>query len=407
MTDRSGTTGAESDSSRQVIATILAATFCRIVLNVSRRFAYPFAPVLSRGLDVPLTAVTSLIAVNQATGLVAMASGPLADRLGYRPMMTAAMVMLIAGMLAAGLFPLYGVVLACLLLAGTAKSVFDPAVQAYAGENVAYARRGRVIGIMEFSWSASSLVGIPLLGLLIHRFGWRSPFFALATAGLAAWAVLALTFRNGGTRHVPRKEAHNPLRAWRQLLRHRPALGALGFAFFISLANDNLFVIYGAWLEDAFGLGVVALGVGTGFIGVAEFLGELLTATRADRMGLKWAVGGGATLSILSYGLLPFCDRTLAMALAGLFVVFLTFEFSLVSFLSLATEMMPGLRATLMAAVLTCASLGRVAGALIGGPLWLSWGIQGTALLSAATGAVALAALFWGLRAWRAQAPLE
>ncbi len=391
------------DSSRQVFATILAATFCRVVLNVARRFAYPFAPVLSRGLGVPLTAVTSLIAMNQATGVAAMASGPLADRFGYRPMMTAGMVMLVTGMLAAGLFPRYSTVLVCLLLAGTAKSIFDPAVQAYAGEHVSYTRRGQVIGIMEFSWSFSSLAGIPLVGLLISRFGWRSPFFALAASGLAAWMVLALTFGNTRSRHRPPGETRNPLRAWRRLLDHRPALGALGFAFFISLANDNLFVIYGAWLEETFGLGVVALGLGTGLIGGAEFLGELLTAVGADRMGLKRAVCGGALLSLLSYGLLPLCEGTLSLALAGLFVVFLTFEFSLVSFLSMATEIMPELRATLMASLLASASLGRVVGALLGGPLWLSWGIRATGLVSALTAAVGLAALLWGLQNWKAQ----
>ncbi len=391
--------------SRQVITTILAATLCRVVLNVSRRFAYPFAPVLSRGLGVPLTAVTSLIALNQATGLAALASGPVADRFGYRPLMTVAMALLIAGMLAAGLVPLYGVVLICLLLGGTAKSVFDPTVQAYAGENVSYARRGMVIGIMEFSWSASSLVGIPLVGLLIDRFGWRSPFFALAAAGLGAWALLAMTFRSHRSRPRPTRAAGNPLGAWRALLAHRPALGAVGFAFFISLANDNLFVIYGAWLEKAFGLGVVALGVGTGLIGGAEFLGELLTATRADRMGLKWAVCGGTALSILSYGLLPLCEGTLPLALAGLFGVFLTFEFSLVSFLSLATELMPGLRATLMASLLAAASLGRVVGALLGGPLWVSRGIRGTVLVSCATALLGLAILLWGLHRWRVEKP--
>lgn len=401
MADQFTASAGGPDSSRQVMTTILAATFCRILLNVSRRFAYPFAPVLSRGLDVPLTAVTSVIAANQATGLLALACGPLSDRFGYRPMMTAAMVMLVTGMLAAGLIPLYGVVLACLLLAGVAKNIFDPAVQAYAGEHVSYQRRGRVIGIMEFSWSASSLLGIPLMGVLINRFGWRSPFFALGATALVAGAILMVTFNNSQTVHIPRRQAKNPIRAWRQLIGQRPAMGALGFAFFISLANDNLFVVYGAWLESDFGLGVVALGVGTGLIGVAEFLGELLTATRADRMGLKWAVGSGAALSILSYGLLPFCGQTLTKALASLFVVFLFFEFSLVSFLSLATELMPGLRATLMAAVLAAAGLGRVAGALIGGPLWLSWGINGTALLSSAASAASLVILLWGLKGWR------
>lgn len=405
MADQFPASAGGPDTSRQVMATILAATFCRILLNVSRRFAYPFAPVLSRGLDVPLTAVTSLIAANQATGLLALACGPLADRFGYRPMMTAAMVMLVTGMLAAGLIPLYGVVLACLLLAGVAKNIFDPAVQAYAGEHVSYQQRGRVIGIMEFSWSASSLLGIPLMGVLISRFGWRSPFFALGAGALVAGAVLLATFKNSQAVHIPRRQAGNPARAWGQLIGQRPAMGALGFAFFISLANDNLFVIYGAWLESDFGLGVVALGMGTGLIGAAEFLGELLTATRADRMGLKWAVAAGTVLSILSYGLLPFFGQTLTMALVSLFVVFLFFEFSLVSFLSLSTELMPDLRATLMSAVLAAAGLGRVAGALIGGPLWLSWGITATALLSAAASAASLAFLFWGLRGWHAQEP--
>jgi len=62
---------------------------CRLLLNTARRFAYPFAPALSRGLGVSLTAFTSIIAVNQATTLLGMFFGPLADRLGYRLMMLA------------------------------------------------------------------------------------------------------------------------------------------------------------------------------------------------------------------------------------------------------------------------------------------------------------------------------
>ena len=46
---------------------IVVTTLCRLVLNTARRFVYPFAPALSRGLGVPLTAITSLIAINQAT----------------------------------------------------------------------------------------------------------------------------------------------------------------------------------------------------------------------------------------------------------------------------------------------------------------------------------------------------
>ena len=42
----------------RLVLNIGVAALCRFILNTSRRFVYPFAPVLSRGLGVPLTAIT-------------------------------------------------------------------------------------------------------------------------------------------------------------------------------------------------------------------------------------------------------------------------------------------------------------------------------------------------------------
>ncbi len=163
-------------------------TFCRLLLNTTRRFAYPFAPALSRGLGVPLTAVTSLIAANQITGILALLFGPLGDRWGYRIMLLAGLGLLAVGMLAGSFLPYYGMILVALFLAGLGKSIFDPAIQAYVGERVPYERRGMIIGIMEMAWAGSSLVGIPLVGLLIDRLGWRAPFFVLGGLGLLGFA---------------------------------------------------------------------------------------------------------------------------------------------------------------------------------------------------------------------------
>ncbi len=385
---------------RQLVIILTVATGCRVVLNTARRFAYPFAPAFSRALNVPLTAITSMIAANQAGGVLAMLSGPLADRFGYRVMMLSAMGMLTAGMLAAGMAPSYGAVLVCLLLAGLSKNIFDPAIQAYVGERVAYRQRGAVIGVMEFSWSASTLLGIPLIGLLLARFGWRSPFFALGAAGLLGLLAIGTVVQaNGQCRPAGRHTGSLP-QAWRQLARHRPALGALGFAFFVSMANDNLFVVYGAWLESAFHLSVVAIGMGTGLLGAAEFAGETLTAALSDRIGLKRAVCSGLCLSLFSYLLLPLAAPSLALTLASLFAVFLVFEFTMVAFISLATELIPELRATTMSAVFACAGLGRVSGSLIGGRVWQIGGIRATAAVSAGITAMALMALLWGLRHW-------
>ena len=390
------TTGSVSRLTLSIVVT----TLCRLVLNTARRFAYPFAPALSRGLGVPLTAITSLIAVNQATAVLGLFFGPIADRLGYRLMMLSGMTLLVAGMFAAGLFPFYGVVLVALFLAGMGKSIFDPALQAYVSERVPFHRRGLAIGFLEFAWAGSTLLGIPLIALLIDRLGWRAPFFAMGGLGILGILALRIIIEKGKKR--PASTQRQPLfkGAWRQLLRERAALGALSYAFWISVANDNLFVVYGAWLEKQFGLSIVALGLGTSVIGIAELAGETLTATLADRLGLKRSVIGGMAACLICYGILPFLGQTLAMALAGLFIIFFTFEFTIVTSLSLFTELVPASRATMMASYFASAGIGRVVGALIGGPIWLVGGIYATALVSAAISGLALASLIWGLRGW-------
>lgn len=378
------------------------ATLARLIVNTSKRFPYVFTPALSRGLGVPLPAITSLIAVNQATGVLSPLFGPLADRWGYRLMMLAGLGMLAVGMLAGGLLPVYGIILLALFLAGLGKSLFDPTLQSYIGERVPYQRRGLAIGVVEFSWAGTALVGIPVVGLLIAGSGWRSPFFLLG--GLALLAVVALGYL------IPQRDRQQPVagsspgfcEAWRRLRGERAALGALGFSLFIAAANDNLFVIYGVWLESSFGLSVTHVGLATMIIGVAELVGEGLTAFVADRVGLKRALFTGLVLSLMSYLLLPHLGYALPLTLVGLFITFLTFEFTIVTGISLFTEILPAARATMMSSNIAAMSIGRVVGALIGGSVWLVGGLTATGLVSAAMCGLALASLAWGLRHWRA-----
>ncbi len=402
MTETSTIAQVAPAPTRKLALQLGVATLARLFLNTARRFAYPFAPALSRGLGVPLTAVTSLLAANQVTGVLSPAFGPLGDRWGYRRMMLAGLAMLAAGMLAGGFLPVYSVVLLALFLAGLGKSIFDPALHAYVGQRVPYQRRGLAIGLVEFAWAGSSLVGIPLAGLLIDRLGWRSPFFALGSLGLLSAAVLAALIPRDHRQPQDVEGTTSLRQAWRRLSRERAALGALGFGFLISAANDNLFVVYGAWLEESFGLSIVALGMATLVIGAAELLGEGLTASIADRLGLKRAIMASLALSALSYVLLPWVGRTLPLALAGLFFLFLTVEFSIVTGFSLFTEILPDARATMMSGIVATTSVGRMIGALAGGTVWLAGGLTATGLVSAAISGLALVSLAWGLRDWRA-----
>lgn len=392
---------AAATSNGRWAASLAVVLFCRIILNTARRFAYPFAPFLGRVLGVPLTAVTSLIAVNQATSVIGVIFGPMADRIGYRVMMILALIILAGGMFLGAAITHYWYVMVALTLAGLAKTVFDPAIQAYAGERVPYHRRGRVIGLLEMSWAGSSLLGIPLIGVVIDRMGWPAAFGLIAAAGAIGAVGIAISLPGDGRSAA----AAVPGNGWRTFLRKAVTmphvLGTLGFVFFMSLANDNLFVIYGAWLEKSFGLSVTALGVSTTVIGVAELTGETITATLADRMGLNRAVTCGTILVMAAYAALPLCRHDLPMALAALFVLFLTFEFTIVTTLSLSTELMPEARATTMAGILAVSGIGRFVGDLIGGSMWLLGGLPACAAVSAGATALGLIALIWGFRARR------
>ncbi len=379
---------------------ILVMALVKLLLNTARRFIYPFAPALSRGLDVPLSSITSLIAVSQFNSILGIFSGPVADRLGYRTTMGYGLIFLVVGMLLSGLFPVYWIVFVGLLLAGFGKTVFDPAIQALIGRNIPFGKRGRAIGIVEMSWSGAALAGIPLVGLIFDRWGISVSFYCFAGFGVLAWI--------GMMRYIPPDEKNGRgsdkitlVSSLKQLVRIRPALGMIGFGFWISIANDALFVTYGAWFEHAFHVSLVALGFSTAAIGAAELCGESLAALFADRIGLKRATAIALILAILSYFLLPIVGRKLPFALAGMFMVFLCFEFTMICGFSLCTEVLPNSRATMMAGFYAMAGVGRMIGVFIGAYMWKTGGIFAVAWSAAGLTCIGLLCLFWGLHGWR------
>ncbi|MBA4368604.1 MAG: MFS transporter [Desulfobacterium sp.] len=387
-------------SMMKMVLNLCAASLGRLALNTARRFVYPFAPALARGLGVPMASIASIIAMNQAAGILVLFAGPLADRLGYKIMMMVGLGFLTIGMFAAGMMPFYGVVMAALLLAGIGKSIFDPALQAYVGKRFPFEQRGLIIGILEISWAGSTLVGIPIMGLIIHHMGWKISFFVIGGVGLLSMA--ALFFLIPRDYNLSETSRHSSLlSAWKKLVANRMAFSAVGFAFFISAANDTLFIVYGAWLESSFALNLVVIGIGTSVIGVAELCGEGLTAALADRIGLKRSIMLGSIMVTACYAMLPFVSRSLSFALSGLFVVFIANEFTFVSTLALCTELLPEYRATMMSTLLAAAGLGRVAGALCGGSVWSIGGIFGIGMTSSAMSAIGLLLLIWGFRSWK------
>jgi predicted MFS family arabinose efflux permease len=246
------------------------------------------------------------------------------------------------------------------------------------------------LGITELSWSAAWLLGVPAAGFLIERGGWQAPFVALTLL-----ALIGLLFTWRLTPEQPRRTSPTAPR-WARLRHNRSAWLGMAVGLLFMFAIENVFVVYGAWMEETFSLSVAALGLASSVIGIAEAMGEGASAGLVDRLGKKKAVLGGLLLNAGAYLLLPLLSGTLVSALVGLFILLLVFEFSIVSYFPLISELAPGARGTLMALNVAALSAGRMAGSLTAIPLWLRGGLSLNAVVScgAALGAFALLLLF-------------
>jgi DHA1 family inner membrane transport protein len=366
-------------------------TFTKLLMNITRRMVYPFAPEFARGLGVELSAITSVIALNQATALLGPVGASFADRYGYKLLMLFALGLLTIGTFAVGLIPLYSVLVICLVLSGLTKSIFDPSLQAFIGNFVPFEHRGKIIGITELAWAGSTLIGIPLAGLVIQRFSWQTPFWIIGILSLVCFGLILKFMPKDPSAGKKSSPSSSFLSNWKTIVKNRQVLGIISFTFFMSLANDNLFVIYGVWLEQSYHLSIVSIGFGTILIGLSEMLGEGFTALFSDRIGLKRTILMGTCLCAGAYFLLPVLDIGIPFVLAGLFILFFFFEFTIVTAMSLTTELVPELRASTMSAFYAIGGLGRVAGAFAGGMIWSKSGIAGISLLS---GGCTLIALF-------------
>ena len=389
------------NSDSRFLLQVYIGTLCRLVFVTARRLIYPFAPSLSRNLGVSLESVTFIIAANQITAITGIFLGPIADRLGYRLMMLIGMFLLVVGMVTAGFWPIYVVILVGFFLAGLGRSLFDPALQAYVSERVPYNRRGLFISATEFSYAGATLIGIPLMAVVIDNWGWKPLFFVMGIAGLIGLlsVILLLDQEKKQDRKSDIFSAFK--QTYRQLFTSRAALGMLGYSFFMTFASDNLFVVYGVWLESRFNLSIVSLGMGTIAIGVAELTGSSIAAFFGDRVGLKRAVIWGTITTILCYSLLPFLDQFLLSTLCGIFMLFLVFEFTFVIGISLSTEVLPAARATMMAGFYATTGIGRVTGAVIGMSVWKFGELTATVLMSTILTTLALVILLWGLKGKR------
>lgn len=369
---------------REVVAALVAVLVARTALNGGHRIAYPFLPEIARGLDVELTTLGDLFALRALSGLAAIVAPLLVARLGRRTLMGLAagagalgcVVVAVSGALGGAALVTVAIGLA---LTGAAKPLFDIPMQGWFGARIPQERRGRVLGLTELTWAGGLALAFPA-GFLIAATSWSAAFWLVAALGAAGTlAVLVLMRPDRPAQHVV------PARRVPAAVARLVVVVAL-----FRIAAEQLFIVYGRWLEVDLGLATAAIGTFTLVVVAAEATGEGGVSAFADRLGLRRTVLAGLGISALAYASLGQVGSSLVAAVVVVVVWFAAFEVTIVATIPLVTVIAGASRERALAYVAVMSVGASGLAALIGPRVLAAGGIGLNGWLSAAL--VALAA---------------
>ena len=348
-------------------ASLATYTLIRVVMNTAYRMIYPFLSIFARGLGVDISVISGLVANRAMVGAVEPFIFPFIETRGRKFGMLLGLGLFVAAMALVALFPSLTTLGIALIFGLVGKAIFDPSLTSYVADHISYEKRGTAIGMLEFAWSLAFVAGVPAVGLILARSNWSTPFGLLGGLGVVAFLFIALTLVDS------KKPVHHQDGMFghvKEIVTTPVVLGALSIGLSMTAANEVVNLMFGVWLEDSFKLQIAALAGASAIIGLSELGGEGFVTLFVDRIGKMRAAGIGLIANCIAAILLPLIGRTEAGALIGLFIFYITFEFTIVSLIPLMTEVMPAARATTLSFAGAANSLGRAIGALLAPTLY-------------------------------------
>ncbi len=261
-----------------------------------------------------------------------------------------------------------------------------------------------MIGLTETAWALGLLIGVTTLGLVTAAAGWRAAYVAGAVGAVALAAALRRTLDPdpdpGSDPDVvapvvarPVVARPGPSRSARGLDRRLPVL-ALGILCLMAAAQ-TLFVTFGTWLKDSFGLSDSQLSAVVFGLGFCELVASLGAARFSDRWGKERAAALGAAVMVPAMVALALGHGVLVVGLVLLVVAIAAFEFAIVSAIPIGTDLVAGAPAQGVAIMFFVGTLGRAGAVVPATGLYERHGMAWPAVLAAALGGGAVAVMGW------------
>ena len=284
----------------------------------------PMFPVLRDVYGVGFTELgLAITAFSVTTGITQAPVGFLVDRYGARGILIAGVALHSVAIALIGVFPVYGALIALMVVAGLANAVYHPADYAILNASVAKERMGRAFSIHTFAgYLGGALAPVTMLALMSWT-DWRTALIACGIAGLAVATIMALNsevLRDATTLghddDAPEgKHRHSGVR----LLFSLPVLMGLLFFTGISMASHGISDFSVSALHLIYDAPLVEAGVVLSAFLFAGPAGVLLGGFVADRTAHHDRF---AALCFVVIGVMVFAVAALELSLGTIAILF-------------------------------------------------------------------------------------
>jgi MFS transporter, DHA1 family, inner membrane transport protein len=235
---------------------------------------------LSEGLDVSIRTAGLLITF----GAVMLCVGSpvtawLTSRIERRTLLAVTLAILAAANIGSAFAPDYASLLALRLVMLAIGALYTPQAAGTAALIVPESRRGSTIAYVFLGWSLAAAVGLPLITLIAHRYGWRAAYGGIGVLGLLSF--LLLTWRlPGGLLGAP-----VDLRTWADLARNRLVVLLLLITTLQMSGQFAVFTFMGPLLAKLTGANADAIGLVFALYGAFGFVGVAIATRIVDGWG--------------------------------------------------------------------------------------------------------------------------
>ncbi len=329
----------------------------------------PFFSELEKDLSTSTPALGQVVTLRLLlSASLALVAGPIADRYGYRRLITLGMVALAVSFLTVAAAQSYPMLLATSIPGGIAGGTLSGLPLALAANAFAGEARLKAISYSVAAFSSSTILGIPILTTASAWIGWRGVFLvcgaiALIVSVYVLWAMPDDAKRDSDAR----VSIGSVVSAYKPLLADAEMVRLYGATFLRSVGWLGFLTYFGAFLADEVGFSTRQIGLVYMVSGVGYLLGSLIAGRRRGSTSLAVF----ASVMTLITGLTVLLSMTTAsmpwLVIAGVCGVTLSSSFAWVMFTTLLTTMTPVGQGTTMSLNSTVVSIGSASGGIVGG----------------------------------------